>query len=142
MVVDDYSLGSGDRIDTVTQSRLESMTLPLTSDRQEFIDILDGFHLPMLQKLTVVMEELKSLEVECIMAALTMATFHEPTIDLQMATPPSEVDMDIVEPLLSVAKDVTVCGIVIDLLEILPGPDTWSTVNESPLASTNEERED
>lgn len=121
MVVDDYSLGSGDRIDTVTQSRLESMTLPLTSNRQEFIDILDGFHLPMLQKLTVMVEELKPPDIKCIMAALVVATCHEPTVDLKMVTPPNEVDMDIVEPLLSVAKEVTVCGKVLDLLEILPG---------------------
>ncbi|KAG2155345.1 uncharacterized protein EDB93DRAFT_1130265 [Suillus bovinus] len=123
MVVDNYSLGSGDRIDTVTQPRLESMTLPLTSDRREFIDILDGFHLPMLQKLTVVVGELRPLEVECIMAALAVATCHDPTVDLKMATPPSEVDLDIAKPLLSVAKEVAVCGKVLDLLEILPGPE-------------------
>ncbi|KAG1796360.1 uncharacterized protein HD556DRAFT_295800 [Suillus plorans] len=114
MIVDDYSLGSGDRIDTVAQPRLKSMTLPLTSDRQEFIDILDGFHLPMLQKLTVVVEELRPLEIECIMAALAVATCREPTVDLKMATPPSEVDIDIVEPLLLVAKEVTVCGKVLE----------------------------
>ncbi|KAG1730284.1 hypothetical protein EDD22DRAFT_1054066 [Suillus occidentalis] len=124
MVVDDYSLGSGDKIDIVTLSRLRSMTLPITSDRQEFIDIFDGFHLPMLQKLTVVVEALKPLEVECIRMALAVSTCHEPTVDLQMVTPPSEVDMDIVEPLLSVTKEVTVCGKVLDLLEILPGPET------------------
>jgi hypothetical protein len=124
MVVDDYSLGSGDRIDVIAQSRLRSMTLPITSDRQEFIDIFDGFHLPMLQKLTVVVEKLRPLEVECIRMALAVATCHEPTVDLQMATPPSEVDMDIVEPLLSVTKEVTFCGKVLDLLEILPGPET------------------
>ncbi|KAG1880750.1 hypothetical protein F4604DRAFT_1922373 [Suillus subluteus] len=139
MVVDDYSLGAGDRIDTVTQSHLESITLPITSDRQEFIDILDGFHLPMLQKLTVVVEELKPLEIECIMAALAVATCHEPIVDLKMATPPSEVDVDIVEPLLSVAKEVAVCGKVLDLLEILSSPETWSAGNEPPLNGTNEE---
>jgi hypothetical protein len=137
MVVDDYSVGSGDRIDTVTQSRLESMTLPITSDRQEFIDIFNGFHLPMLQKLTVVVEELKPLEIDCIMMALAVTTCQKPTVDLQMATPPSEVDIDIVEPLLSVAKEVTVCGKVLDLLEILPDPES---VNEL-LGDTNETRE-
>jgi hypothetical protein len=124
MVVDDYSLGYGDRIDMVTQSRLKSMTLPITSDRQEFIDIFDGFHLPMLQKLTVVVEQLKPQEVECIRMALAVATCYEPTVDLQTATPPSEVDMDIVEPLLSVTKEVTVCGKVLDFMDILPGPET------------------
>ncbi|KAG2744533.1 hypothetical protein P692DRAFT_20837802 [Suillus brevipes Sb2] len=143
MVVDDYSQGhhDGDRIDMVTLSRLRSMTLPIasgrqkffdmlqtavngTSDRQEFIDIFDGFHLPMLQKLTVVVEQLKPLEVEGIRMALAAATCHELTVDLQIATPPSEVDMDIVEPLLSVTKEVTVCGKALDLLEILPGPET------------------
>ncbi|KAG2749013.1 hypothetical protein P692DRAFT_201854593 [Suillus brevipes Sb2] len=134
MVVDDWSLGYGDRIDTVTLSRLRSMTLPIASDgqdfiamfdRQDFIDVFDGFHLPMLQKLTVVVEELKPPEVECIRMALAAATCHELTaIDFQMAIPPSEVDMDIVKPLLSVTKEVTVCGKALDLLEILPGPET------------------
>lgn len=111
--MDDYSLGSGDRIKTVAQPRLKPMTLPLTSDRQEFINILDGFHLPMLQKLTVVVEELRPLEIECIMAALAVATFRELTVDLKMPTPPSEVDIDTIEPLLLVAKEVTVCGKVL-----------------------------
>ncbi|KAG2748200.1 hypothetical protein P692DRAFT_201790321 [Suillus brevipes Sb2] len=56
--------------------------------------------------------------------ALAVATCRELTVDLQMATPPSEVDMDIVEPLLSVTKEVTVCGKVLDLLDILSGPET------------------
>ncbi|KAG1744979.1 uncharacterized protein EDB91DRAFT_1335451 [Suillus paluster] len=120
LAVDDFSVGSGDRIDSVTQSCLKSMTLPLrlrvTSDpyyRQGFINILDGFHLPMLQKLTVEVGDLKKPAVDCIMEALAVASCHEPAVDFQTTTPSSEVDMDIFEPLLSVVKEVTVCGEVL-----------------------------
>ncbi|KAG0704087.1 hypothetical protein DFH29DRAFT_997975 [Suillus ampliporus] len=134
LAVDDLSVGSGDRIDSVTQSCLESMTFPLTSDpyyRQGFINMFDGFHLPMLQKLTVVVGELKKPEVDCIMAGLSVASCHGPAVDFQMATPPSQVDMDIVEPLLSVVKEVTVCGEVLPL-ETLPDLEPRPTVSEPP----------
>jgi hypothetical protein len=67
----------------------------------------------MLQKLTLVVKELDPLELECIRMTLAWTgavTYDELTVDLQMATPPSEVDMDIVEPLFKVTKEVTVCG--------------------------------
>jgi hypothetical protein len=116
MVLDDYTLGYGGRIDMVTHSRLRSMTLPITfADRIDFFCIFHEVRLPMLQKLTLVVEELdsESLELECVRMALAWAgavTYDELTVDLQMATPPSEVDLDIVEPLFKVTKEVTVCG--------------------------------
>ncbi|KAG2138502.1 hypothetical protein DEU56DRAFT_802031, partial [Suillus clintonianus] len=126
IVVDEISSKSSARDDSpVTHSSLESMTLPLILDHDRqflpifnsrhyfmiFIEIFNGFHLPMLQKLTVVGVPNKP-EVDCIMAALAVAHCHVQVIDFQV--PPTEVDVSgtAVEPLLSVAKEVTVCGVL------------------------------
>ena len=97
---------------TATHPCLESMTLPLHSDphfRGIFIEFFDGLHLPMLRKLTVVGEPNKP-QVDCIVVALGIASCRVEVVDFQTDTPASEVDLDIVKPLFSAVKEITLRG--------------------------------
>lgn len=92
------------RSHSATYSCLESLTLPLPSDRDShwFTETFDGLHLPVLRELTLVGYPTKS-GVNCIMAALAVtATCNLQVIDFQTATRQDEVDVGVVEPLLSV----------------------------------------
>ncbi|KAG1810880.1 uncharacterized protein BJ212DRAFT_572880 [Suillus subaureus] len=96
----------------VTHSCLESLTLPLPSDLNYshwFTEIFVGLHLPVLRKLTLVGCPTKS-GVDRIMAWLEVtATCNLQVIDFQTAMPQDEVDVDVVEPLLSVVREISVC---------------------------------
>lgn len=50
------------------------------------------------------------LEVDCLLAALRVASFHVPVATFQTGAMPSRVDANDIRPLLSVVKEVTVCG--------------------------------
>jgi hypothetical protein len=97
---------------SATHSCLESMTLPLPdlNYRDRFIQIFDGFHVPMLQKLTLVGTP-TVLHVDCIAAALAVTSCNVQRVHFQVTTPSSdwEVDMHaIVDPLLSGVGEVEV----------------------------------
>ncbi|OAX32562.1 hypothetical protein K503DRAFT_776543 [Rhizopogon vinicolor AM-OR11-026] len=97
---------------SVTRSCLESMILPLPdpNHRDRFIQIFDGFYVPMLQKLTL-METPTMLHVDCIAAALAVTSCNVQRVHFQVTTPSSdwEVDMHtIVDQLLSVVGEVEV----------------------------------
>ncbi|OJA07670.1 hypothetical protein AZE42_01850 [Rhizopogon vesiculosus] len=112
ITVDDILSASRDREITATHPCLESMTLPLASNphlRGLFIELFKGLHLPMLGKLTVVGEP-KKPEVDCIVKALEGASCRVRVVDFQTDLPVSEIDMDIVRPLFSVAREITIRG--------------------------------
>ncbi|OAX39145.1 hypothetical protein K503DRAFT_110048 [Rhizopogon vinicolor AM-OR11-026] len=112
IMVDVILSASGDGATTVTHPCLESMTLPLASNphlRGIFIELFKGLHLPMLWKLTVVGEP-KKPEVDCIVKALEGASCRVRVVDFQTDLLVSEVDKDIVRPLFSVAREMTLCG--------------------------------
>jgi hypothetical protein len=56
------------------------------------------------------MGELDQAGVDCIVAALAVASCNVQVIDLQTDTPPCEVDADMIETLFSTVNEVTVCG--------------------------------
>jgi hypothetical protein len=112
IAVDEILSVSGRGPITATHPCLESMTLPLHSDphlRGIFIEFFDGLHLPMLRKLTVVGEPNKS-QVDCIVVALEIASCRVEVVDFQTDTPASEVDLDIVKPLFSAVREITLRG--------------------------------
>jgi hypothetical protein len=101
----------------VTYPCLESLTLPLPLDLDKNphwpTAIFDGLHLPVLRKLTLVGHPNK-LGVNRIMAALKVtATCDLQVIDFQTIRPQDEVDVDVVEPLLSVAREISVCSVLL-----------------------------
>jgi hypothetical protein len=96
---------------SVTHSCLESLTLPLPLDddyySHQLTEIFDGLRLPALRKLTLVGYPTK-LRVDRTMAALAViATCNLQVIDFQSAMPQDEVDVDVVEPLLSFAREIS-----------------------------------
>lgn len=100
---------------STTHSCLESITFPIPSDpfqQREVLKIFDELHLPMLRKLTFVADPEES-EVSCIVAALEIASCNVQVIDFQTTTPLSEIDVDVIEPLFSLAREVTVRGEVL-----------------------------
>lgn len=67
----------------------------------------------MLRKLTLVGHPNK-LGVNRIMAALEVtATCNLQVIDFRTIRPQDEVDVDVVEPLLSVAREISVCSVLL-----------------------------
>ncbi|KAG2151586.1 uncharacterized protein EDB93DRAFT_1138288 [Suillus bovinus] len=97
---------------STTHSCLNSITFPIPSDpfqQREVLKIFDELCLPMLRKLTFVADPEES-EVSCIVAALEIASCNVRVIDFQTTTPLSEIDMDVIEPLFSVAREVTIHG--------------------------------
>jgi len=112
IAVDELLSVSGYGPITTTHPCLESITLPLHSDphlRGIFIEFFDGLHLPMLRKLTVVGEPNKP-QVDCIVVALGIASCRVEVVDFQADTPASEVDLDIVKPLFSAVREITLRG--------------------------------
>lgn len=98
----------------VTYPCLESLTLPLPLDLDKNphwpTAIFDGLNLPVLRKLTLVGYPTK-LGVDRIVAALkATATCNLQVIDFRTFRPQDEVDVDVVEPLLSVAREISVCS--------------------------------
>ena len=75
-----------------------------------FIEIFSRVHFPALQKLTLVGGP-KYHEVNRIKRAL--ASCHVRVIDFETPIPPNEIDVHLVVPLLSVVREVAVCGEVI-----------------------------
>lgn len=105
---------SGARSHSVTYSCLESLTLPLLRHAYDrwFTEIFDGLHIPALRKLILVGCPTKS-GVDHIMAGLRVtATCNLQVIDFQTAMP-DEVDVDVVEPLLSVVTEISQCGVLL-----------------------------
>jgi hypothetical protein len=75
--------------------------------------IFRGLHLPVLQKLTLVMDLGKS-EVEMITEALADAgSCNLRVVDFSLHEPWNDLDVYILEPLLSVAQEIAVCGEVV-----------------------------
>ncbi|KAG2366235.1 hypothetical protein BDR07DRAFT_1396498 [Suillus spraguei] len=101
---------------SATLSCLESLTLPLplgSNNFHWFTGILDGLHLPVLRKLTLVGDPTKSA-VDCIMAGLAAtATCNLQVIDFQTRIPQDEVDVGVVEPLLSVVREISVSSVLL-----------------------------
>ncbi|KAG0703583.1 hypothetical protein DFH29DRAFT_916160 [Suillus ampliporus] len=110
-VITQYPGAGSDSGDSAPHSCLESMTLPLSSNPthwHRFIEVFDGLYLPMLQKLTLVGDPNPGV-VGRIMAALAVAvSCNVRVVDFQTDTPLDEVDLDTVEPLLSVVREVSV----------------------------------
>lgn len=109
--------GHGASSHLVTHPCLESSTLPLPSDLDKNphwpTAIFDGLHLPMLRKLTLVGHPTKS-GVNRIVAALEVtATCNLQVIDFRTIRPQDEVDVDVVEPLLSVAREISLCSVLL-----------------------------
>lgn len=101
IVVDVIISHYGDISNPITNSCLQSMTLPLAPDSlHALIEVFDGLQLPKLQRLTVV-GKLNQAGVDCIMAVLAAAACNVQVIDLHRITPLGQVDVDIVELLLS-----------------------------------------
>ncbi|KAG2353583.1 hypothetical protein BDR07DRAFT_696285 [Suillus spraguei] len=100
---------------SVMFSCLESLTLPLPwcPNHLWFTGMLYGLHLPVLRKLTLEGDPTKSA-VDCIMAGLAVtATCNLQVIDFQTLIPQDEVDVDVVEPLLSVVREISVCSVLL-----------------------------
>ncbi|KAG2346442.1 hypothetical protein BDR05DRAFT_988114 [Suillus weaverae] len=100
---------------STTHSCLESITFPIPSDpfqQREVLKIFGDLRLPMLRKMTFVADPEES-EVFCIVAALEIASCNVQVVDFQTTMPLSEVDVDVIEPLFSVAREVTVHGEVL-----------------------------
>lgn len=99
------------RSHSVTYSCLESLTLPLPShdDVSDWLtEIFDGLHLPVLRKLTLVGYPSKWM-IDRTMAALAVtATCNLEVIDFHTSALQGEIDVDVVEPLLSVVKEISV----------------------------------
>ncbi|KAG1888179.1 hypothetical protein F4604DRAFT_1715902 [Suillus subluteus] len=109
---------------------LESMTLPFfffpEDTWQEFIKIFTRPHLPMFQKLTLVgapekprvdcllailaIASFQVPVVDCLLAILAIASFQVPVVDFQTGTPLSTVHMNNIASLLSVVREVTYYG--------------------------------
>ncbi|KAG1813681.1 uncharacterized protein BJ212DRAFT_1301053 [Suillus subaureus] len=86
---------------------LESITIPIPSDpfqQREVLKIFGELCLPMLRKLTLVADPEES-EVSCIMTALEIASCDVQVVDFQTTIPLGEVDVDVIEPLFSVARE-------------------------------------
>lgn len=97
---------------STTHSCLELITFPIPSDpfqQREVLKIFAELCLPMLRKLTFVADP-EEAEVSCIVAALEMAYCDVQVVDFRTTIPLSEVDVDVIEPLFSVAREVTVHG--------------------------------
>ncbi|KAG2065619.1 hypothetical protein BDR04DRAFT_1108139 [Suillus decipiens] len=98
--------------DLTTHPCLESITFPIPSDpfqQREVLKIFSELCLPTLRKLTFVADPEESA-VSCIMEALETAFCDVQVVDFQTTIPLSEVDIDVIEPLFSVAREVTVHG--------------------------------
>ncbi|KAG1899653.1 uncharacterized protein F5891DRAFT_390573 [Suillus fuscotomentosus] len=99
------------RSHSVTYPCLESLTLPLPSydDVSDWLtEIFDGLHLPVLRKLTLVGYPSKWM-IDRTMAALAVtATCNLEVIDFHTSALQGEIDVDVVEPLLSVVKEISV----------------------------------
>lgn len=97
---------------STTHSCLESITFPIPSDpfqQREVLKIFSELCLPMLRKLTFVADP-EEAEVSCIVEALELAYCDVQVINFWTTIPLSEVDMDVIEPLFSVAREVTIHG--------------------------------
>ncbi|KAG2082367.1 hypothetical protein BD769DRAFT_670286 [Suillus cothurnatus] len=97
---------------STTHSCLESITFPIPADpfqQREVLKIFSELSLPVLRKLTFVADPEES-EVICIVAALEIASCNVQVVDFQTTIPFNEVDVDVVEPLFSVVKEVTIHG--------------------------------
>ncbi|KAG0702643.1 hypothetical protein DFH29DRAFT_920494 [Suillus ampliporus] len=96
---------------SITHPHLQSITVPFSwSPYQcELTKMFRGLHLPMLRKLTLIAEP-NEWEVTYIMEALASASCDVQALDFVSTIPLSEVDVDIVEPLFSVVREVTVHG--------------------------------
>ncbi|KAG1744815.1 hypothetical protein EDB19DRAFT_1906527 [Suillus lakei] len=94
--------------------RLESITLFLSYlPLYTVFDIFRRLHFPVLKKLTLV-EEPGRLEIKMLVTALAVdESYHIPVVDFRPHERPQEVDVHALEPLLSVAQEVAVCGEVI-----------------------------
>ncbi|KAG1723177.1 uncharacterized protein EDB91DRAFT_1173323 [Suillus paluster] len=88
--------------ESITHPCLESITLPLYSNSYQTHEL----------KLTLIAEP-GEWQVACIMEALAGASCDIRVIDFHTATPLGKVDMDIIEPLFSVVKEVTIEGQVL-----------------------------
>ncbi|KAG2353999.1 hypothetical protein BDR07DRAFT_646027 [Suillus spraguei] len=96
-------------------SCLESLTLPLPwcPNHLWFTGMLYGLHLPVLRKLTLEGDPTKSA-VDCIMAGLAVyRNLQLASHRLSDAIPQDEVDVDVVEPLLSVVREISVCSVLL-----------------------------
>lgn len=96
---------------SATYSCLESMTFPFDRlSRDTFTIIFREVHLPVLQKLTLVSGPGKP-RVEKITEALAVAGYcNIRVIDFQLHESGNDLDVHILEPLLSVVQEVAVCG--------------------------------
>ncbi|KAG2103472.1 uncharacterized protein F5147DRAFT_706206 [Suillus discolor] len=120
LVIDYYIAPNSDSgSHTTTYSCLESMTIPLFHyhyHRDPFIELFRGLRLPMLQKLNVVGNP-DTPEVEGIITALAVAeSCNIQVVDFQPRfwTNARRNNVYIrVEPLLSVAREVAICGEVV-----------------------------
>ncbi|KAG1838899.1 hypothetical protein DFJ58DRAFT_813251 [Suillus subalutaceus] len=94
-----------------TYSCLESMTLPFDRlSRDTFTIIFRGLHLPVLQKLTLVLGPGKP-RVEKITEALAVAgSCNIKVVDFRLHESGNDLDVHTLEPLLSVVQEVAVCG--------------------------------
>ncbi|KAG1870797.1 hypothetical protein F4604DRAFT_849677 [Suillus subluteus] len=113
--VDQIRSENGHPHNSTTHSCLESITFPIPSDpfqQREVLKIFGELCLPMLRKLTLVADPEES-EVSCIVAALELASCDVQVVDFQTTILLSEVDVDVIEPLFSVAREVTVHGEVL-----------------------------
>lgn len=100
---------------SITHHCLESITFPIPSDpfqQREVLKIFGELRLPVLRKLTLAADPEES-EIACIMAALQIASCDVRVVDFQTTISLSEVDVDVVEPLFSVVRKVTVRGEVL-----------------------------
>ncbi|KAG1725678.1 hypothetical protein EDB19DRAFT_1914994 [Suillus lakei] len=89
--------------------RMESIKDPV---QREVFKIFGELHLPVLRKLTFVADQEES-EITCIVAALEITSCDVQVVDSQTAIPLSEVDVDVVELLFSIAREVTIHGEVL-----------------------------
>lgn len=120
LVVDYIAPDLGSRSHPATYSRLESMTIPLFYHhyhRDPLIQLFRELRLPRLQKLTVVGNP-DTPEVESILTALSVAgSCNIKVVDFRPCLWPSarrnHMYVHDVEPLLSVAREVAVCGEVV-----------------------------
>ncbi|KAG1778858.1 hypothetical protein EV702DRAFT_1195878 [Suillus placidus] len=120
LVVGHIAPEMGSRSHPATYSRLESMTIPLfyhRYHRDPFIELFRELRLPMLQKLNVLGDP-DTPEVQSIMTALALAgSCNIQVVDFRPCLWPSarrtNVYIHDVEPLLSVAREVAVCGEVV-----------------------------
>jgi hypothetical protein len=100
---------------STTHSCLELITFPIPPDpfqQREVLKIFAELCLPMLRKLTFVADPEES-EVACIVAMLEIASCDVQVVDFRTTIPLSEVDVDVIEPLFSVTREVTVHGKVL-----------------------------